>query len=32
VVLTFVDLRKRSQYSSYQASSYKAYSKYYRND
>lgn len=32
VVLTFVDLRKRSQYSAYQASSYKAYSKYYRND
>ncbi|MEP7210631.1 MAG: polysaccharide biosynthesis tyrosine autokinase [Alphaproteobacteria bacterium] len=32
VVLTFVDLRKRSQYSSYSDSSYKAYSKYYRND
>lgn len=31
VVLTFVDLRKRSQYA-YSASSYKTYSKYYRND
>lgn len=31
VVLTFVDLRKRSQYS-YGASSYKTYAKYYRND
>jgi capsular exopolysaccharide synthesis family protein len=31
VVLTFVDLRKRSQYA-YAASDYKAYSKYYRND
>jgi capsular exopolysaccharide synthesis family protein len=32
VVLTFVDLRKRSQYTSYAGSSYKAYAKYYHND
>jgi succinoglycan biosynthesis transport protein ExoP len=31
VVLTFVDLRKRSQYT-YSAANYKAYAKYYRND
>jgi len=31
VVLTFVDLRKRSQHA-YTAANYKAYAKYYRND